>query len=43
MESLDRSSEAEWIHRAQNGDKEAFGQVVKKYMRRQSVSVDPEV
>jgi len=33
MDSQDRSSEADWIRRAQHGDKEAFGQVVKKYMR----------
>ena len=33
MDSQDRTSEAEWIRRAQHGDKEAFGQVVEKHMQ----------
>jgi RNA polymerase sigma-70 factor (ECF subfamily) len=33
MDTRDRSSEREWICRSQRGDKEAFGHVVKKYMR----------
>ncbi len=33
MDTRERSSETEWICRSQRGDKEAFGLIVKKYMR----------
>ena len=33
MGTQERASETEWIHRSQRGDKEAFGYIVKKYMR----------
>jgi len=33
MDTQERDSETEWIRRSQRGDKEAFGFLVKKYMR----------
>jgi RNA polymerase sigma-70 factor (ECF subfamily) len=33
METREQASETEWIRRSQRGDKEAFGLIVKKYMR----------
>lgn len=33
MDTREQASEAEWVRRSQHGDKEAFGLIVKKYMR----------